>query len=149
MTEVIKFYSTTGPYGCFSNFSRHSVKMNGKVWPTSEHYFQAMKFDDVSYREKIRKANSPSLAAKMGRNRSYPIKENWDSIRNKIMYDVCYQKFTQHTELKEILLSTKGCWLVEHTSNDNYWGDGGNGSGKNRLGKILMFVREVITNEQG
>ena len=40
---VIHFYSTTGEYGCFSNFSRHPVFLKGKRWPTSEHYFQAQK----------------------------------------------------------------------------------------------------------
>jgi predicted NAD-dependent protein-ADP-ribosyltransferase YbiA (DUF1768 family) len=40
---VIHFYSTAGEYGCFSNFSRHTVFLKGKRWPTSEHYFQAQK----------------------------------------------------------------------------------------------------------
>jgi predicted NAD-dependent protein-ADP-ribosyltransferase YbiA (DUF1768 family) len=34
--------------------------------------------------------------------------------------------------------------LIEQTQNDAYWGDGGNGSGKNMLGRILMEVREKI-----
>ncbi|MCE9567389.1 MAG: NADAR family protein [Planctomycetes bacterium] len=40
---VIEFYSTTGEYGCFSNFSRHSIFLKKKRWPTTEHYFQAQK----------------------------------------------------------------------------------------------------------
>jgi len=42
--DVIRFYSTTGEYGCFSNFSRHSIFLKGKRWPTTEHYFQGAKF---------------------------------------------------------------------------------------------------------
>ena len=34
--------------------------------------------------------------------------------------------------------------LVEHTGKDAYWGDGGDGSGVNRLGGILMRVREEL-----
>ena len=49
---------------------------------------------------------------------------------------------TQHDDLKAILLGTGDAKLVEHTENDTYWGDGGDGSGKNRLGQILMQVRE-------
>ena len=51
-------------------------------------------------------------------------------------------KFTQHPALLELLLSTGTKKIVEHTVNDSYWGDGGDGSGKNRLGAILMELRE-------
>jgi N-glycosidase YbiA len=50
-------------------------------------------------------------------------------------------KFSQNPHLLELLLSTGNRLLVEHTVNDSYWGDGGDGSGKNRLGHILMEVR--------
>ena len=53
-------------------------------------------------------------------------------------------KFTQHDELKAVLLGTGDAELVEHTANDRYWGDGGDGSGKNRLGALLMQVRAEI-----
>lgn len=68
--NVIHFYSTTGEYGCFSNFAAFPIKLDGKLWSTSEHYFQAQKFEDADYREKIRKANSPMLAARLGRDHS-------------------------------------------------------------------------------
>ena len=38
-------------------------------------------------------------------------------------------KFDQYREMKQLLLSTAGNSLVEHTDNDNYWGDAGDGSG--------------------
>ena len=56
-------------------------------------------------------------------------------------------KFSQHHEIREILLSTGDAQLVEHTTNDRYWGDGGDGSGKNMLGQILMSVREELRHE--
>ena len=140
----IKFYSEKGQWGEFSNFSLHQVKLNGKTWPTSEHYFQAQKFEDKNYQEKIRKCSSPMKAAEMGRSRKVKITKNWDRIKDNIMYDVVYAKFTQHEELERILISTHDSILIEHTENDNYWGDGGDGSGKNRLGKILMKVRSKI-----
>ena len=34
--------------------------------------------------------------------------------------------------------------IIEHTSKDSYWGDGGDGSGRNMLGKTLMLVREEL-----
>ena len=63
------------------------------------------------------------------------------------MYEAVLSKFTQHEHLRQILLSTYDARLVEHTSKDNYWGDGGDGSGKNVLGQILMQVREELNNE--
>ncbi len=51
-------------------------------------------------------------------------------------------KFTQHPELQQERLQTGDATLIEHTKNDSYWGDGGDGSGRNMLGKLLMKVRE-------
>ena len=55
-------------------------------------------------------------------------------------------KFDQYPELKQLLLSTAGNGLVEHTENDNYWGDAGDGSGLNRLGDLLVELREYYLN---
>ncbi len=60
------------------------------------------------------------------------------------MYEVLSAKFTQHEDIQRILLSTDTALLVEHTGNDSYWGDGGDGNGKNRLGSLLMQVREEL-----
>lgn len=51
-------------------------------------------------------------------------------------------KFQQNPHILEKLLGTGARTIVEHTVNDSYWGDGGDGSGLNRLGKILMELRE-------
>ena len=60
------------------------------------------------------------------------------------MLEAVRAKFTQHEDLRAILLGTGNAKLVEHTENDSYWGDGGDGSGKNRLGQILMRVRDEL-----
>ncbi|CAF1495664.1 unnamed protein product, partial [Rotaria sordida] len=54
------------------------------------------------------------------------------------MFKGCLTKFQQHPKLKQLLLSTGDRTLVEHTINDSYWGDGGDGSGRNQLGITLM-----------
>ncbi len=140
--KTINFYRCTQAYGCFSNFSPHPVNMKGQVWPTSEHYFQSQKFVGTSHEEEIRKCDTPSKAAKMGR--SLPLRKDWESVKDDVMKEVIFAKFSQHTDLKEILLSTESATLIEHTTNDSYWADGGNGSGKNMLGKILMQAREQL-----
>ena len=55
-------------------------------------------------------------------------------------------KFNQQLEIAKGLLATGDAILIEHTQNDAYWADGGDGSGKNRLGLLLMQVREELKN---
>jgi ribA/ribD-fused uncharacterized protein len=145
---VIQFYTTRGTYGCFSNFSRHPFTYKDKFWKTSEHAFQAQKFAGTKFEEAVRYCNMPSDAAQMGRDRSLPLRADWEQVKDSIMEEVLYAKFSQSEELKEVLLSTGDAELVEHTVNDSYWGDGGNGSGKNMLGKLLMKTRERLSNEK-
>src|SRR5215467_8835550 len=141
---VINFYTTTGEYGCFSNFSRHPIHLSGRTWPTSEHYFQAQKFAGTEHEDEVRNAPSAMVAARMGRSRQRPLRRDWDCVKDQIMLEAVRAKFAQHNDLRAILLGTADARLVEHTTNDSYWGDGGDGSGKNRLGQILMQVREEL-----
>jgi ribA/ribD-fused uncharacterized protein len=144
---VINFYHLNEPFGEFSNFARFSVFLKGKKWRTSEHYFQAQKYAGTPREEEIRQAEKPSEAARLGRDRKVPMRSDWESVKDDIMREAVYAKFTQHEELRELLLSTGDATLVEHTENDSYWGDGGDGSGKNMLGKVLMEIRERLRQE--
>jgi ribA/ribD-fused uncharacterized protein len=60
------------------------------------------------------------------------------------MREVLHAKFTQHAGLRALLLSTGDARIVEHTRNDRYWGDGGDATGKNRLGQLLMELRAAL-----
>jgi ribA/ribD-fused uncharacterized protein len=148
MPEVIHFYSVRDEYGCFSNFAPYPVRMDGKPWPTSEHWFQAQKFAgtaaEAEMMERIRDQRSPMIAARLGRSRRRPIRANWHSVRDEMMRRVVRAKFTQHADIRAVLLDTGDATLVEHTENDDYWGDGGDGSGRNMLGRILMQVRAEL-----
>jgi N-glycosidase YbiA len=146
--RVVNFYSVGDEYGEFSNFAPYPITLDGERWPTSEHYFQAQKFEDKAYRQKIRKANSPMLAARLGRDRKQKLRRDWESVKVGVMRAAVLAKFTQHPELRALLLSTGDAKLVEHTENDDYWGDGGDGSGKNMLGRILVQVRESLRSAQ-
>jgi N-glycosidase YbiA len=141
-TEVIRFYSVSDEFGCFSNFSAHAILLKGHSWPTSEHYFQAQKFAGTEQEHAIRRAKSPMTAARLGRSRKYPLRRDWERVKDAVMRDAGMAKFMQHAELREILLATGDVEIIEHTENDSYWGDGGDGSGRNMLGRILMNVRE-------
>ena len=143
---VIKFYSTGDEFGEFSNFAHFPIRLKGRTWPTTEHYFQAQKFagTDDAHAEAIRKAGSPMIAARMGRDRKKKLRRDWESVKVSVMREALLAKFEQHPQLRELLLSTADAKLVEHTERDDYWGDGGNGSGRNMLGQLLMEVRRRL-----
>ncbi len=83
---AIYFYSTIDKYGEFSNFSKHGVELDGEWWPTTEHYFQAQKFEDTEYREKIRTAATPKQTAELGRSRKLPLRLDWEEVKDEVMY---------------------------------------------------------------
>jgi N-glycosidase YbiA len=53
-------------------------------------------------------------------------------------------KFAQHRAIRGVLLGNGTATIIEHTTNDRFRGDGGDGTGENWLGRILMEVREEI-----
>ena len=145
----IKFYNQHERYYEFTNFSSYPIKLDGKEWPTTEHYFQAQKFIGTPYAEAIRKQRYPRGAFDMSRNASVSRwkRGDWDRVKDDIMLKCLRAKFTQHKDLKQMLLDTGERNLIEHTANDSYWGDGGDGSGKNRLGQLLMQVRKELSKQ--
>lgn len=146
---AILFYSTNDAYGCFSNFSAHGLQLKGTWWPTSEHYFQAQKFAGTAHEEAIRLAKTPNQAARMGRERSRPLRRDWEQIKDQVMLDALRQKFRTHADIRQILLDTGAEDLVENAPGDYYWGIGADGSGRNMLGRLLMQVRAELRLEAG
>jgi ribA/ribD-fused uncharacterized protein len=145
--KQIRFYRLNEPYGEFSNFSPHPVELKGCVWPTSEHYFQAQKFAGTMHEEAVRQAKSPMIAARMGRSRERPLRPDWESVKEDVMREALRAKFAQHPGLRSMLLGTGDAELIEHTRNDRYWGDGGDGTGRNRLGELLVEIRTHLRKE--
>jgi ribA/ribD-fused uncharacterized protein len=143
-TLAIRFHRLTDEYGCFTNFARCPVLLDGAWWPTAEHYFQSRKFADPGYVERIRKANTPSLAARLGRTRDIPLRPDWAQVRVPVMRRAVRAKFVQHPRLAARLLATGNRPLVEDTRGDQFWGDGGDGTGRNVNGQILMELRAQL-----
>lgn len=149
MTEI-RFYKAPDPWGFFSNFSRHPLEIDGKKWPSSEHYFQSQKFvrTDPRWAEEVRFAQTCRMAADMGRSREHPIDPKWEQIKYPTMLVALFAKFTQHEDCKAMLLATGDAKLVEDTrqgkDDDHVWGDGSTGTGRNLLGEALMQVREQL-----
>src|SRR5688572_26175830 len=126
-SNLIRFYRVGDEYGEFSNFAPFPITIDGVTWPTSEHYFQAQKFSDPAVRETIRLEPSPMNAAKLGRSREFAIRPDWEVVKDDVMRRAVRAKFTEHAELQALLVGTGTADIVEHTSNDSYWADGGDG----------------------
>src|SRR5579872_5547374 len=94
MLKVINFYRVADEYGCFSNFAPYPIRLGGKVWPTSEHYFQAQKFEEEQRREAIRATRSPMIAARMGRDRKSKLRGDWESVKVSVMTEAVRAKFS-------------------------------------------------------
>ncbi|MEM6990501.1 MAG: NADAR family protein [Myxococcota bacterium] len=148
MATRILFYRVGDDYGEFSNFSPHPVKIDELSWDTTEHYFQAMKFEDPDARDRIRAADGPSAAARLGRTLA-GLRPDWETAKDGVMMTALRAKFGQHDRLRRMLLDTGDAQLVEHSRNDAYWADGGDGSGRNRLGELLMKLRVELRAAMG
>lgn len=143
----IEFWKTGDAYGQLSNFADYPITLGGKQWPTSEHYFQAQKFAGTPHEEEVRNAPTPMAAAEMGRDHARPLRADWEAVKEQVMLDALRAKFTQHPALRSLLLDTGNHPLVEASPKDRYWGDGADGTGKNRLGELLMLLRAELKAE--
>jgi N-glycosidase YbiA len=147
---TIFFYKVCEPYGCFSNFSPHSIQLGGDLWPTAEHYYQAQKFvgaADQHLCQQIRKAETPEIAAAIGRNPMHTVRCNWDVLKAIVMYDAVLTKFMTYPDLADLLLKTGRELIIEDSPTDSYWGCGADGLGQNQLGKVLMRVRGELRSK--
>lgn len=149
-TNCILFYHSHEPYFEFTNFYPQPVKIDGVIWPTTEHYFQAQKFIGTPYCEFIRKLPTPREAFHFSRVPTVAKwqRRNWANVKDDVMLKALAEKFTQNEILKCKLLETGHCKLIEHTDRDSYWGDGGDGSGLNRLGELLMQLRIILQSKK-
>jgi GTP cyclohydrolase II len=146
--EPIRFYHSDQPWGELSNFSRHAVFLLDRVWPTVEHFYQAQQFAGTPKEETIRCAATPTLAKRLATVFTPDYRRaDWAEVKEAIMLDGLRAKFRQHPDLRLRLLESSDRLLVEHTANDAYWGDAGDGTGKNRLGMLLMQVRAELRRD--
>jgi ribA/ribD-fused uncharacterized protein len=131
-----------GDYRFLSNFYIAPMEVNGKLYESNEHFFQASKADNELDHEYVRTAPSPGMAKHRGKR--IPLREDWNKVRLEVMLEGLVAKFEQHPELGEKLARTSPGHLEETNHwNDQFWGVC-NGKGCNNLGKLLMFVRETF-----
>ncbi len=148
MTDEILFYEPEDTHGFLSNFALSPIKLDDTIWPSSEHYYQAQKFTDPKIQLEIQTAETPDEAFRLSRQYSDQIKDDWLDVRNTVMRFIVFEKFSQNPFFTHLLVSTGDRTIKEHSHKDAYWGDGGDGQGCNKLGKILMEVRQYFSKRE-
>jgi ribA/ribD-fused uncharacterized protein len=143
---IIEFYSKTPQYKEFGNYFLVKLMIDGKMYPSVEHYYQAMKFpDNPEYQETIRLAKTPALAKRLGKTKDIAERKDWSAYKDTVMTRALREKFSaNHPELKKKLLETGDAILRDGSPMDNYWGIGRTKKGRNRLGQILMEIRDEL-----
>lgn len=149
MTQVIDKFR--GDFFFLSNFCYVPQSVYG--YASVEHFFQAMKSQDQDYRQQFKQPISAGDARKFGRRAA--LREDWDRIKDEVMLTGLRAKFQPETRLAAKLLATGSARLIEGNAwHDLYWGQCmgcrrfGNHEpqGANRLGNMLMQVRQEITH---
>lgn len=128
-------------YFFLSNFYERPVVVDGNTYTNSEAAFHAFKCHE---RRGEFTFLGPKEAKRLGR--SVKLRPDWEQVKDDVMRKVVRAKFTQHEDLKQMLLETGDAILEEgNTWNDKYWGvDSVTRDGKNMLGKILMEIRDEL-----
>lgn len=155
MTDVgqeIRFYrASEKPYGAFSNLFRREIEFEGERFATSEHAYQAGKARKPEVKAWLMAAPSPALLAMAAHGLYYwDVSPGWSRTKFDRMRCVLQAKFTQHEDLRELLVSTGSARLIETATVDNevnrLWGEV-NGQGRNMLGELLMELRAKLQSD--
>ena len=145
---MIKEFS--GKYEFLSNFWHSPFVYEGITYPTNEHFFQAMKTLNPNERMWIASAETPGVSKRRGR--TCKLRYDWEDVKDEVMLIGLRLKFS-NPALRTQLLMTGDEELVEgNWWHDNTWGNCSCDAcrpviGQNRLGKLLMQVRQEIREE--
>lgn len=143
--DTIGFYERE--FYVFSNFSSFAVEWKGTVWMTSEHIYQAEKFEDVAIREEIRNARSAHDSKKVAEKYRERVRADWADVKLAVMEQILRAKLSQHPYVMKKLMQSKGRSLIEDSWRDSYWGWGQNKDGQNHLGRLWMKIRDELCAE--
>lgn len=152
-----------GKYRPLSNFWYKEVYLPDDkiIYPTNEHAYQAFKTHDLSRREIILHAATPSEAKALGNHKDTVLRDDWNIMKRRVMLHLIVIKFT-YDDMEQLLLSTGQQKLIEgNTWHDNYWGVCTCQScsqerarenpklGSNWLGRLLMHTRLGLQVKRG
>eukprot|EP00755_Sulcionema_specki_P029860 Sspe_Gene.93078::Locus_65783_Transcript_1_1_Confidence_1.000_Length_691::g.93078::m.93078/K09935/K09935; uncharacterized protein len=146
---VVQFHEVNDvPYGVFSILSPHPIIVRHVSYPSAHIYYLCQKYQGSEYEHTIRQAQSLWEVDRYVRRAEGTQREDWESVKVEVMLLANYYKFKQNSEAQALLLGTGSKVIINHTAGDSFWGDGGDGTGKNIMGVILMSVRKRLQTEE-
>lgn len=131
-----------------SNYSAHAIEIEGILYPTVEHAYHSLRYDDQKIQQEIIQARSPFLAWQI--SQKYKDQQKKDFVENKlqVMEDLLRIKVSQHIDVKQVLSESGNIQIVKHITTgpaaDGFWDDGVDGLGENHIGKLWMKIREEL-----
>ena len=132
-------------YDVLSNFSANAIEIDGVIYPTSEHAYQAAKCTDPLGKREIAVARSPLQAKEMSNQNYKTVQDpNWNAKKLVVMELILRAKLDQHPEVRSALLKSGDEEIAEDSSVDSFWGKGKDGSGENQLGRLWMKIRSEL-----
>ena len=144
MEDILTF--KTPEHRWLSNMTYVNIEYNGKIYPSTENFYQAMKYKSELTRKLI--LTLEPYEAKIYSKNNTMTNDKFEDVKLKIMLYAQRKKYSQEP-FKSKLLSTGDCLIEE----GNWWGDKFWGvdiktrEGENHLGKIIMQVREELKND--
>lgn len=138
-----------GEYFFLSNFAPCQITHNNIIFATSEHFYQASKTVDKEEQRSIILASTPQETKKLGKK--VTLRPDWETVKINVMKYIIFLKFTQNIKINKKLLATNDAMLIEGNYwHDNFWGNCTcdlcqNILGQNKLGRLLMFTRYMLT----
>jgi hypothetical protein len=145
--ERIEFSNTLdNDYEVFSFFAETPFTIDDVEYPTLEHYYQSQKYvgADDAWAKKIRRASTPQKAKDLGRDDDHEEREDFRENKDEIVLAGLRAKFEQNEEPMSLLMVSGDAEIVDVNPRDKYWGLGKAGDGQNRLGELIMQLRDEL-----
>ncbi len=162
MQKIICFHNPEEENGWLSNWFLSKFIVDNIVFSSMEQYMMYKKaevFGDEVIKKEIMSTDNVGMIKALGRQVSNYNNTVWNGMRQIIIYEGLYAKYSQNDDLKEKLLKTGNRLLAECAVQDKIWATGismkddscydmNNWTGQNLLGFATMLVREKIRKEQ-
>lgn len=149
--NVVAFYEVHDPqYGLLSPLSPTPLVVRHVQYPSLHHYFLCERFKDTPAEQWVTEATtvwSLDRLVKTAEAEGYQ-RSNWNKVKVDVMLLGTYLKFKQNEAARTVLLNTQSSMLLYHTATDDFWGDGGEGKGRNVLGVVTMAARARLQADQ-
>ena len=139
----------------FSAYSAHMIEYEGVLYPTVEHAYHCLRFEDEQVRAVIRAARSPVLAWRLSQEYKETARQaaGFSDRKAEVMAILCRAKLEQHADVRQALIDSGDVRIVKHITTgppaDGFWDDGEDGQGRNEVGEIWMRLRnEIVANDE-